>query len=243
MTDINNAGAGGDGGGKPSWMSSLPDDLKSNEILSQFPSIGDAGKALVTLKGLEGKAVVIPEKDADSASWAAFYDKIGRPAKMEDYNITKPKDLPDDIPYRPEIEPVFKKFAHENGLTAAQAERAFNWYYDLAKQGHVQEQQRQAQVQAESETALKTEWGAKYDENREIARRAFVHYGKGSENLLAEARINGVRLGDHPGFVKLFHEIGARTMDDRAMSGGNSGGGEPSEAEKAALMFPSMKKG
>lgn len=236
-----NAGMSGDGTvQRPSWMSSLPDDLKQNDVLSQFSTIGDAGKALVSLKGFEGKAITIPGENATDAERAEFFNKLGRPENADGYGITKPSDLPEGIDYDPAIEQAFSKFAHDNGFSKAQAAKTFDWYYGLVKSAATQ----QAKATEEAITTLKSDWGPKFDENKEIAVRAFKTIGKGFESILDEARIGSVKLGDHPSFVKLFHAIGTKIIDDKASFDGSGVTGadtiEAQERQQASKMFPSM---
>ena len=249
MGDDANNNAGGDNGGgggaagRPAWMSSLPDSLKENTALAQFQEPAAAWTKFVDLLGAEGKAITIPGENATEAERAAFYQKIGRPENSDGYKITKPTDLPEEIPYDQALETEFKKFAHENGLTSAQAEKAYGWYYGLVKNGYAQEQQRVTQARTEAENQLKTVWGPKYAENQEVAVRAFKTFGKGAESLLTEAKIGNTKLGDHPEFLKLFYEIGLKTMDDKATFG-KEGGGKIVDLDKqtAEKMFPSMTK-
>jgi hypothetical protein len=256
MSDANDAGGnnGGDNGAVtfPGWMSSLPDSHKSNERFAQFKEAPAVWDKFDSLLQAEGKAIVIPDEKAKPEEVAAFWNKVGKPEKADGYQITKPADLPETIPYNPEMEAMFRKFAHENNYTKAQAEKAWNWYFSLAKEGHAVTEKQKAEAEAESVrvrdeavTKLKTEWGTKFDVNKEIATKAWKTFGKGFEDLL-EKVIDGVKLGDHPAFMKAFNSIGAKMMDDKATFGEGGGGDgdtpEAKEREQAAKMFPSMNK-
>ena len=249
MSNEANNNAGGNEGGNqgavefPGWMSSLPDSHKSNERFAQFKEAPAVWDKFDSLLQAEGKAIVIPDEKATDEQKAAFYTKIGRPETMDGYKITKPADLPEGLPYDPALEGAFKKFAFDNGLSAAQAEKFYSWYFGLAKNGYDAAQQKETAARAESESKLKTDWGAKFDGNKEIAVRAFKTFGKDAVDLLETAKVGNVKLGDHPAFLKVFYEIGLKTMDDKA-TGGNESGGSIEDSEKTAAdkMFPSMKK-
>ena len=246
----NNAG-GNEGGAngadsRPQWMASLPDAYKQHEGFAQFKEPSEAWAKFDALLKAEGSMVTIPGKDAKPEEVAAFYTKIGRPENVDGYKITKPADLPEGIPYDPAIEAEFKKFAHAQNLTAAQAESLYGWYYGLVKNGHASEQARLEKAQGEAIDKLKTDWGAKFDGNKEIAIRAFKTFGNEETAALLDKQIDGVKLGDHPAFIKLFHSIGTKIMDDKATFGKDGGAGgdtvEAQERKRAEQMFPSMTK-
>lgn len=244
----NDGGASGNVGGSgtveaPTWLQSLPDDLKGNEVLAQFPTIGDASKALITYKTSEGKMVSIPGDDATPEQRAAFYTKLGRPETADKYTITKPADLPEGIQYSPEVETAFKDHAHKLGFSDAQAKATYNWYYGLVKAGHEQQLKAEKEATDAAVNSLKDEWkGDAFKSNSELARRAFTKFGGEKPEVLKfirDTKVNGVALGDHPTFLKIFAEIGKAISEDSLSAGGRGGmGGEQSDEEKAKARFP-----
>lgn len=252
MSEESQNNAGGDKGGdngadsRPQWMASLPDAYKQHEGFAQFKEPSEAWSKFDTLLKAEKSMITIPGKDAKPEEVAAFYTKIGRPENVDGYKITKPADLPEGVPYDPAIEAEFKKFAHAENLTASQAEKLYGWYYDLVKNGHASEQARLEKAQGEAIDKLKTDWGAKFDGNKEIAVRAFKTFGNEETAALLDKQVDGVKLGDHPAFIKWFHSIGTKIMDDKATFGKDGGAGgdtvEANERKKAEQMFPSMNK-
>ena len=252
MSEESQNNAGGNEGGangaenRPQWMASLPDAYKQHEGFAQFKEPSEAWSKFDTLLKAEKSMITIPGKDAKPEEVAAFYTKIGRPETLDGYKITKPADLPEGVPYDPAIEAEFKKFAHAQNLTAAQAESLYGWYYGLVKNGHASEQERLERAQGDALDKLKTDWGAKFDGNKEIAIRAFKTFGNEETAALLDKQIDGVKLGDHPAFIKWFHSIGTKIMDDKATFGNDGGAGgdtvEAQERKRAEQMFPSMTK-
>ncbi len=251
MSEESQNNAGGNEGGangadsRPQWMASLPDAYKQHEGFAQFKEPSEAWAKFDTLLKAEGSMVTIPGKDAKPEEVAAFYTKIGRPENVDGYKITKPADLPEGVPYDPAIEAEFKKFAHAENLTASQAEKLYGWYYDLVKNGHASEQARLEKAQGEAIDKLKTDWGAKFDGNKEIAIRAFKTFGNEETAALLDKQVD-MQLGDHPAFIKWFYSIGTKIMDDKATFGNDGGAGgdtvEAQERKRAEQMFPSMTK-
>jgi hypothetical protein len=183
---------------------------------------------------------LLPGEKSTPEEKAAFYAKLGRPETPDGYEITKPTDLPESIPYDPALASEFSKFAHANGLTKEQAKGSWDFYFNLAREG------RELEIKAQNESVdkLKTEWGVNFAGNKTIAEIAFKNYGKEAVDLLNEAKIGSMRLGDHPAFLKVFHRIGLATMDDKILKGGGGGEQDPAQddAKTANLMFPSMQK-
>lgn len=223
------------------WRASLPDVHKNNEAFKQFKEPKEAWDKLDVLLKTEGKAVTIPDEKATDDEKAKFFAKLGRPENPDGYELTKPADLPESVPYDPVVETEYKKFAHSINLTKDQAAKLHTWYYGLAKNGA--ELMEKAQV--ESIDALKAKWGAKYDGNTKIAYLAFEKFAGDAKNLLSEATVGNTRLGDHPQFIETFYKLGLETMDDTTVQKGLAGGDIVSGdkiAKQARSMFPDMYK-
>ncbi|MFH2073792.1 MAG: hypothetical protein ABIJ57_00400 [Pseudomonadota bacterium] len=236
--------AGGSGADqKPSWLASLPDDLKSNEVLARFPTIGDASKALVSYKTSEGKMVAIPGEDATPEQRAAFYQKLGRPETADKYTITKPEGLPEGIAYSPEVETAFKSFAFEQGISDAQAKGIYDWYWGLVKDGQAKAEADQLKATETAINGLKDEWkGDAYKVNTELAKRAWKEFNdKPEDAVLLDKLVDGVRLGDHPAFLRKFAAIG-KALGNDSLGGRDGGGDEMSDEDKAKARFPNTYK-
>lgn len=240
---------GGDKGGTvelPKWMSSLPDAYKEDARFSKFEEPSKAWDKFATLLDAEGKMIAIPDEKATDEDRAAFYTKLGRPEKAEAYNITKPENLPDGIPYNPELESAFKSFAFDKGLSDKTTGELWGWYHDLIIKGWNDQQKTEQAAFEGTVNALKDEWrGDAFKVNTEIAHRAFVKFGGDeAKAFLEETKIGNIAIGDHPMFLKIFNAIGKAISDDSAHpGGGDTGGEEKSEEEKARDFFSkSMKK-
>lgn len=237
--------SGGDNSA-PAWTAQLDKDLQGNERLTQFKTIGEMGKAFLDAEGKLKSSVAVPDEKSTDAERAAFYAKLGRPETADKYGITKPADLPEGMAYNEDVEKAFKELAHKEGLTDAQAKNLYGWYYGLAKSGFEQSQVAEKQATEAAINKLKDEWkGDAFKENSEIAVRAFRKFGGDSEDVKAfieTAKVEGVPLGNHPMFLKVFAQIGKAISDDTLNAGGRGGaGGELSDEEKAKARFPNTK--
>lgn len=245
------------------WRAALPDEWKNHDFVKTYQKPGDFVKSAFEIAQdrdglkarLDNSIPKLTDQSTD-AEKAAYYAAIGRPDKPEGYGIKKPADLPEAIPYNPEIEKQFSKFAHDKGLSKTQAEELYGWYFNMAKEGHAIESKKQADALAAATKAredaigkLKTEWAQDFDKNKEYSVRAFKEFAKTNPEalqLIETAKVGDVPLGDHPAFLKVFHQIGLKIFGDSATFSNDGGGGEntPEAAERkqAAMMFPSMKK-
>jgi hypothetical protein len=170
---LNEKGQFGEG-----WLDRLPEEFAdSKQILGQFKDPAAMAKTLINQQRLLGKkadAVIVPNEKSTPEEWQAFRSKIGIPENADAYAV-KPKDLPQGVEWNQQAEAQakeFNTFAHEKGLTPAQAEALLSW--DIQR-GMQAAQQAEAQAKAEYENnkkALAEAWGDKFDTNMAVVKRA-----------------------------------------------------------------------
>lgn len=194
------------------------------------------GSYLSLEKLISAKGIIPPGPNATADERAAFHKALGRPDKPEDYGVGKAPDKLGDQPFPKELwdqarADGFQKVAHEIGLTKEQAAKLaeFDMTTGLARLGKFNEVQQQAREQAE--TALKTEWGAKFGENLALAKKAAEQAG--GADLLAHP------LANDPVFIKAMAKVGAMIVETPAAGArgtqAGASGGDPS-AQIAAMM-------
>lgn len=239
---------GGGNGELPTWMSSAPDEYKTNEVLAKYPEFGDALKDLVSLKS-DGSIVRIPGENATDAERAEFHSKMGRPAKAEDYNLAKPQ-LPEGMPYDPEAEKIFKELGHGLGFNQKQLEALHSKFYEVEQQRwQMNQKAEEERTQTENKAVeaaindLKNEWtGDDFVKNVNIAVKAYEAL-EGDPELL-DIKLGNDRFGNHPKFLRMFHKIGKLVLDDNTegLRGGGSGGEIDTKEGQARTMYPAMYK-
>jgi hypothetical protein len=235
------------------WRAALPDDLKNHDFVKSFTKPGDAIRDYVRVKQESASYIKPLTEQSTPEEKAAFYTKLGRPESPDKYDFKRPEGIPDNA-YSPELEAEFRKFVFEKGLSKQAATDIYNWYNEKvkgsisamsAKEASDAETTRQATEAAVDK--LRGEWkGDAFDTNKAIAVKAFKLFTKGNEEaarIVETAKVDGVQLGNHPVFLKLFHEIGKLTSNDSALLK-NEGMSSPvlSQEEQAGKMFPSMVK-
>lgn len=249
-----NTGDNNDGGGNvgetPAWMSSMPDAYKQNEGFAKFGEASDAYAKFDTLLQAEGDALVIPGEDATDEDRNAFYSKMGVPETPDAYEIGKPADMPEGMEYSEELETWYRGFAHEKKLSSEQGKAMFDGYNEMMIKGHNAVLAAEKAAIDKAENTLKDAWpGDTYAENKEIAHRGFLRFSgegeveqKEAHDFINNTIVDGVLLGDHPAFQKLFHRLGVSTSDDNANAGRDGTDVVLSDEAKAKKRFPNTYK-
>lgn len=202
------------GNNQPTWMEQLPDDLKSNDNLTGFATIGDLGKSYLDLQGKSVNSIQIPGDGANDDARSTFFNKLGRPDKPEGYEFKRP-DMPEGTNYDEDMENKFRDEAHKLGMNQTQAEGAYKHFIGqiLAANETIQGNAEQTREKAINE--LQGVWGEEFDGNCEIATRAFMEFAdEDQKQLFVDSK-----LGDNPLIIKLFHEIGTKLLDHNIITG------------------------
>jgi len=194
----------------PSWRDDLPDDLKTNESLATITDVSALARSFVDTKSLVGaNTIKIPARDADEDQMGVFYDKLGRPAKSDDYEIPS-EGLPEGHMMSDEDRTKLKATFHKLGLTPVQAAMA---YRELAQSGFDAGQsltQQSEQVAAANVEALKKQWGSAYDQNVDLAKSAVLKLG----GEAFRDKLNAAGLGTDPVVLDALTKVGKMWADD-----------------------------
>lgn len=172
-----------------SFLSSLSDELKTNESLKKFKDIDSLAKSYVNLQSMVGSSLRIPSADAsaeakeeffkklesvegiarmpskeDETAFLSFMNKLGRPESPEAYELPQSDSLLKDES-KMKAASEFKKFAHSIGLTNKQAKALMDM--DLAR---VSTQEEETVNFAERGVqALKKEFGEAFEGRAQLA--------------------------------------------------------------------------
>lgn len=244
------AGAGGEGGGagggdERAWLSSIPENLRSHEAFKEVKTLPEVYQRFTDMTVKSKDMLAIPGDKATEEERAAFFGKLGRPESADKYTFTRPADLPEAIPYDDNVAAVYKQKFFELGISDKAASELTKMHLDLAKQGYEIQRKQEAEATEKAVNALKDEWkGDAFKENSELATRAFKKFGgEEAAKFIEETKINGLALGDHPMFLKIFSAVGKSISDDSFNAGrdGNNQQGQ-SDEDKAKARFPATYK-
>jgi hypothetical protein len=235
----------------PGWVAQLPADLKGDEAFTKFQTLGDFAKGYKETTGkvaeldgkLKGMVPRLPEK-ATPDDLKAYRAAMGIPETPDKYDL-KRAEWPEDRfgPYPEKDEKAFREFAHQANLTPAQVQAAYDWYLGNILNAGKSFEAMTEERRVKAVDALKKEWGDKYQENAQLATKAFWYFANEDDMKWFE----GSGLGDNPAIIRVFHNIGLRLMDDRMVRDvkppGSAGSQQPVDAYgRARLAYPSMEK-
>jgi hypothetical protein len=162
------------------------------------------------LVGAPADQIIRLPKPDDAAAWEGVWNRLGRPAKPEEYELPLPAGD------QGEFAKTAAGWFHKAGVPKSAAQAVAKAWNDHME-GYVRQQAEQARAKADGElNALKTEWGNDFDKNAEIGRRGLAEYGKkaglddndlkniedalGTGKMLKMFHTLGLTLGEH-GFV------------------------------------------
>jgi len=195
------------------WKESLPEDLKNDPSLLTVKDVPGLAKSYIHAQKMIGAdKIALPGKNASEEEWDAVYNKLGKPEEAKTYE----EDF-GDLPIPEENVKNFKDAAHKLGLNQTQFKGLTSWYKDLIKT-QVEDINVDADTKrAESEAALRKEFGKTYDAKLKSSQRVFQTYGD-TEFLDVELK-DGTKLGDHPTFIKLMSNIADTISEDKIATG------------------------
>lgn len=187
---------------------------------AQNKGFDDPKKLLESYRNLEKKfgvpaerILALPGQDADDATKAAFYDKLGRPKDAKEYGFTLGDN---DGGWTDRLKQSF----HKHGVSADQAKGIIADYVagveaDNGKQTVDLTTKRQAE-----NTALKNDWGQAFQQNIEVAKQGRDLLGISNEQVDAIGDVIGTRQ-----WLKILHGLGANSGEARVHTSDDASGG------------------
>mgnify|MGYP003134340446 FL=1 len=176
----------------------------------------EVGKYIKELQSFAGKKGDIPKPDASEEEWSAFYTKLGRPENIEGYDFTVGDEFrelvgEDSAPFFEKAVEGFKEQAYAMGASAEKAEELVDWYLGMVAQEIEETNKSMAEVDAEMDKELRSEWGDGYDGMMNGITAMLKANGMPEENL--QFAIDSGLLKD-PALAVTLGNIAARFQDD-----------------------------
>ena len=165
----------------------------------------DALKSYVELERTFSGRVKMPTPESSAEEIRQFYQKTGCPENPDGYEIQVAEEA---ARFRDEAaESELKKVAHEMGVSKQAFEAIVGKYYEQMSTSMIKSREA-------SESALKEEFGDKYDENLSLAQR----FAKTrSPEFLELMETTG--LGNNPIIIKEFLNMGKAIASDTLIKG------------------------
>ncbi len=202
-------GTGGDGTGDDTqtWLEGLSDEDKGIVGVKGWEnpsSVINSYRNLEKMSGNPDNLVSIPGEDATPEDLSSYYTKLGRPEASNGYEIEVPEVGGDK-----DLAEAMKVIFFEAGLSKSQAAIISDKWNEYQNGVGENNDEQYNLIAEEDNNDLKKEWGAKYDQNINIAGRAANEFGITDEDL------NGLEesLGFHR-TMSLLQNIGASLLED-----------------------------
>jgi len=213
----------------PDWRAAI-EEPGLRRVAEKFTSPGEVVKSYAALQSRLGRSVMKPGSDASAEEIASYHRQLGVPETPEGYEVALPDSLPETLrgdPATVALQAEFLKVMHGAGAPPAVVQQVLDWYYGQVGESLAQQSQAGEEGRAEAEAALRREWGGEHDRNVALAQRAVRSFGDDAFTAFLESHeADGVKLGDHPAFLRAFAAIGKGLGEDPPLTGaGESGAG------------------
>lgn len=199
------------------WTSGFNDEVKGfvqNKGFKDPASVIDSYRNLEKLMGTPKERLLrLPENMDDATAMGEIYTRLGRPQTPEDYKIEVPKD--GDASFAKWAQGTF----HELGLTSKQATALVGKWNEFAtniQNGMTEKSATEMQAQHDG---LKKEWGAAFEQNISIAKRAAAEFGISADVIdKMESAMGFTQV------MKLMHTVGSKLGEGEFITNGSRGG-------------------
>lgn len=217
------------------WYSKAADDVRGYVEMKGWKDpfeVVTGYKNLEKLVGLPADQILRMPKADDAEGVMKVFDKLGRPAKADDYGLKAPEGVSENF-----VKNASAWF-HEIGLTKNQASKL------VEKLGADVAQTRQAAAEAEAlqvkegAEKINKEWGAALEKNKAIVDGVAREFGMSAEQVLGLRKALGV-----DGAMNFLYSIGKKLGEDTfvAQNGGPKGFGQAMTPGEAKARIESLR--
>lgn len=208
------------------WRESLPEDIRTDPTIGNIKDLPTAMKMLVNAQKMVGsEKIAVPGPDAGDEQWQDVFKRLGKPDTVDEYNITRPQDWPEDMPYDEQMQKQFLEQAHKLNLLPAQAKGLLDWYNQNGLAAIQQQTQKQKEAMSEAQNTLRQKWGEKYQEKYDKAER-FVETFASEEAAKSLVK----RFRNEPAVIEMFAEA-AESISEDVFRGAQPATFTPTEAQ------------
>jgi hypothetical protein len=186
------------------WYSGAPPELQGLVEKKGWKDLSDSLKSYAELeKQFHGDKLPLPKDENDADGWGKVYTKLGRPETPEGYKAPEGADEATVKALAPEL--------HKLGISQKQFENLAKLDIQRNQQAVTAENTRFLADQDAAMNKLQTEWGAKFNENIEVNRRAMRNLGISVDDANRMMQSGGTEK-----FMRLLNLAGAAAREDNA---------------------------
>jgi hypothetical protein len=195
------------------WKEGIAEEHLS--AVSGFQSKAELAKGYSELFTKMGSYTKIPAPDSPEEEVNAFYKKAGRPDTPDGYTVPK---LEENQEVNKEFFSRMAAGAHEAGMSSSQFDKLVANYVEYERQVKEAEVVEFNRHREEADRKLHETYGADYDKNIELSKRAYTEYASDELKKLLETD-KWIGLRNEPAFINMMVEIAKKNMDDTFVKG------------------------
>lgn len=212
-------GKGGDGGQQQQqqqakWFDGIS-NADAKKLAQDSTDINHFAERTLDMRRKLSSAIFIPGKDAKPEEIAAYRQKLGVPEAADKYEFADPEGYQPteaDKALRGKFSEAF--FKHNISAEAAKELSALHREAVTAEAEAMKAQD--AEYAKQGEVALRKEWGAEYDTNKQFAVKAAQNlFGADYDAVKGMTDKNDRFVMDNPAFMKAMAKIGREMGEDR----------------------------
>jgi len=195
------------------WLTAfkdLPADVAGDPSLKAITGVENLIKSYVAGQKMIGAdKLVIPAKHATDDEWQGIFQKLGNPAKLEDYTVKAPDNLGAEDSY-------FKGFlenAHKAGILPQQAQKIVDYHTQFSTDHAKELQSRAEQTIREEVDAFKQAEGANYNDTMLKAKTVISQFDD-DEKTFTNLMTNDAGIGNNTKLYKFLSRVGAALTED-----------------------------
>ena len=199
------------------WKSGVAESHQG--AIAAFDGVSALAQGYSELFTKMGSYAKIPSDDSSVEEKSAFYKKSGRPDTVDGY--TKPT-----VGEGQEIDNDFfnamASIAYKEGASDTLFSKMSNGFVEYTE--HLKAQQKEAEMvefnryREEADRKLHEDYGADYDKNIELSKRAYTEYASDELKELLETD-KYISIRNEPAFIDMMTQIGLKNMDDTFVKG------------------------
>ncbi len=188
---------------------------EGTDRLSRFIDATVMATSYLNYENSQNDRIKIPNAESSGEERSAFYNKMGRPEKADGYTMPQ---LPEGQELEKELFNGWAAVAHEGGMSDKQFSSLVDKYVELETQRIEAESVEFNRYKEESIRKMHDEYGADYDQNIELSKRAYTEYANEAlKELLKTDKY--ISIKNEPAFIDMLVQIGKKNMDDTFVKG------------------------
>lgn len=158
--------------------------------------------------------IPVPNKHFTDADWKNTFQKLGLPEKFEEYKIdVEAKNIDADFMK------TFMQTAHSAGVLPQQAKKLVEWFVKAEDETRGNVRSQIAQQKEAQATALKAEWGAKFEQGHASASTLVSKFGDQQDQEF----LTTSGLAADPRFIRFLGNVGMKVLTEDQIPQGTGG--------------------